>query len=38
MMRMKAGDTRRPRAALTKQRLRVGGDGVGDDGVYWVCL
>ena len=36
MMRMKAGDTRKPRAALTMQRLRVGADGVGDE--YWVCL
>ena len=38
MMMVKAGDTRRPRAALTKQRLRVGAEGVGEDGAYWVCL
>ena len=31
-------DTRRPRAALTKQRLRVGAEGVADDGGYWVRL
>ena len=38
MMRMKAVDTRKPRAALTTQRLRVGAEGVADDGGYWVCL
>ena len=31
----KAGYTRTPKATLTKQILRVGGDGVGG---YWVCL
>jgi len=35
MRKTKAGYTHTPKAALTKQILRVGGDGVGG---YWVCL
>jgi hypothetical protein len=35
---MKAGDTRTPRGALTKQILHIGWAGVGDDGGYSVSL